>query len=427
MLNDANSARSLIRLRHMLTLGWAVAWVVGLAALATVAIKLSAELRSRSLDSELEIYATTAYGLTWFDDQGVFHPEIFEREPKLAEAPFDIWILEPDSSPVVHLEPSAPHFAIDSLARIAAHVVRTQAELFTEGQDTRGTTYRLHAVPTYQDDRDDSAIAAVIVIGNPQPGRAAHRAFVRHLSLIALGLGALGIAVGDRLARFSLRPVLAALAQREQFLAAAAHELRTPLAALQGVCDSAIAGDEPSAPALERMSSLIARTGHTVDDLLLFARLDDGSAELDRQPVRLDLLVEAELPEDTAISLVAEASVAEVDPRLARVAIRNLIDNAATHGGALDGDLRVQVGKTEVTVEDLGPGFPSQILAHRDHAFGFAPAITGDRGKSGHQGVGLGLAITRLIAELHGGELVLENRVEGGARAILRFGSTEIR
>jgi hypothetical protein len=67
------------------------------------------------------------------------------------------------------------------------------------------------------------------------------------------------------------------------------------------------------------METLLRSASHTLEDLLLFARLDAG-ATLERQPVRLDLLVETLLPDDDSVRFVATASVVNLDPRLASVA-----------------------------------------------------------------------------------------------------------
>lgn len=409
MLDDPATSRRLLRLTLPLALAWTSAFVLGLSLLAVQALRLEGERHRSDLDADLAIHATATYGLTWFDEHGAFHGELFDRE-ELRESLHDIWLIEPGTPPRIHLEPETPRFDVPDLGELARDVVADPRDVFRDGRDRRGRHYRLTAIPTFPDHDDTRAVAMIAVVGDPEPGRLAHRRFSTRIVLITGLLAAAGLLVGMGLARFSLRPALESLRQRESFVAAAAHELRNPLAALRGVCDGALAGDEEARAALRRMAPLLDGASQTVDDLLLFTRLDAGTVEIERSKVRLDLLVEATLPEDSPIALVVEPTVVEIDAGLASVAVRNLIENACRHGGPEPSDIRVRVTDAEVVVDDDGPGFPEAILERDVHEVSVVPS----RG-----GSGLGLAITSLVAGLHGGSLRLENRPEGGARATL--------
>ncbi|MBB1077197.1 ATP-binding protein, partial [Rhodoferax sp. 4810] len=98
-----------------------------------------------------------------------------------------------------------------------------------------------------------------------------------------------------------------------------------------------------------------------------------------------------------------------------RRALQNLIDNAFKHGQAA----RIQVDDSatllKITVEDNGPGIPAQELARVTEPY---YRLDSARSQSG-DGVGLGLSIVRDIALMHGGELLLANRAEGGLAATL--------
>jgi signal transduction histidine kinase len=180
---------------------------------------------------------------------------------------------------------------VPELAALAAEVVTGDVNFYRDGRDAAGQAYRLRGIPTYPE-RGELPCAAIIVVGDPQPGIDAHAAFVRGLWSATLLLGAVGIWIGASLARWSLRPVVDSFKQRERLLAAAAHELRTPVAALRGICDSGLAGDERPEAALARIGPRVDRTAGVVDRLLMLARLDAGTLRLEREPVRLDLLVE---------------------------------------------------------------------------------------------------------------------------------------
>jgi signal transduction histidine kinase len=409
---DPNQRARLLRLGIPLLLAWAVAWLLGIAILAKVAIDLRAELRETDLDTELALYATSVYGLTWFDQQGQFHDEILRLEHDLLDAPYDIWVVEPGNPPTRHFSPAHPRFNLTDFTQLQTTVMGQGQDVYLDGQDTDGKPYRLHAIPTFMDQGDTSTPKAMIItVADPTPGQVAYQAFVQRIVGASALLGILGLLVGVGLTAWSLRPVLAALRQRERFLAATAHELRTPVAALRSICESAQRGDEAPQLALTRMDGLLRSATHTLEDLLLFARLDAG-ASLERQPVRLDLLVETLLPDDDSVTLDAAATVVNLDPRLATVAVRNLLENARKYGAAAQSHIHVTVAGAQVTVEDQGEGFSAELLARRETDFALSPT---------QGGTGLGLAIVNMVARLHGGALRLENRVEGGARVTVSF------
>ena len=407
---DPGGLDALRRLRRRLSAVWTCAWLAGVAIFAIVVWTLSADLRQLDLDSELALRATATYGLTWFDEDG-FHDEDFLKEPDLVDATFDIWVIEPGGSPEIHLGPEAPRFELAELMDIAQTVVATDSERLLDGQDRSGAPFRAHAIPTYDWQDPNRARAAVIVVGDPVPGLRAQRWFLGGLLLVAALLGIVGIGLGIALARWTLRPVADSIEQREHFLSAAAHELRTPVAALRGVCESALAGDEPADEALGRMASIIDRSERLVENLLVLARLDGGARGHAKERVRVDLLVDAALPEDAPVKLVTTEAVLLCDPQLLSVAVRNLIENASTHGGGIE-SVVVAVASDRIVVEDDGPGFPNEVLEVATRPFSIAPST---------RGFGLGLAIVRRIAELHGGSLLLENRTPRGARVTMTF------
>lgn len=401
------------RLGLPLLLAWSLAWLLGMAILAKIAIDLRAERRDADLNTQLALYATTVYGLTWFDAQGSFHDELLKLEPDVYPAPYDIWVVEPATTPIKHLAPSKPRFALSDFSFLLAAVMSEKRKIYHNGIDAQGAAYRLYAIPTYSDQTTETTPKAmVIVVADPLPGEAAYQGFVRRIVLAALVLGIMGLLVGLGLTYWSLRPAWASLRQRERFLSATAHELRTPVAALRSICESGQRGDEAPALALTRMSGLLHTASHTLEDLLLFARLDAG-ATLERQAVRLDLLVETLLPEDDSVLLEANTSVVHLDPRLASVVIRNLLENARKHGSQAGKPIiRVQVTGSQVRVEDQGTGFPAALLARKQTDFVISPSQGGS---------GLGLAIVNMIVSLHGGTLRLENKPDGGARVTVNF------
>lgn len=386
---------------------------MGLALLTGVALRTNAESLRRDLDADLELFGMAIYGLSWIDDEGRFHGELVAREPFLRDGPHDVWVIEPGPKPVVHLAPPEPAFAIESLSDLAAGVVAApDAPLFRSGQDAAGRDYRLHATPSFDD--QDVPRLAIFVVGDPEPGVASQRGFAFRMGAAALCLAVLGIGVGAVLARRSLRPLAEAYAARERFLGGAAHELRRPVASLRAICDSARAGDEPADVALRRLAPIVGDTTDIVEGLLLYARLDSEHPRVERTDLRLDLLVEASLPEGDAVDLHGEECTVEADATLLQVAVSNLVGNAFRHGTPANGEARVEVrvGLRGVAVLDAGSGFAPELLEHASEPFVSARSSPG---------VGLGLALVRLVAELHGGRLVLKNRPEGGALAAIEL------
>lgn len=402
------------RLHLRLTAIWTAAWLLCVIVLCAVAIATHARLAQLDLASSARLRATAVYGLTWFDADGRFHDALLRKEPGVLDAGSDIWVIGEGPPPRVLLRPERPRFDLAEPFALAGAVIRGGGDLSREGRDRQGRAYLLQAKLTYDD--HDRPIATILVLADPSARDATHAAFVRWTLLIAAGLGAFGILVGHGLSRRSLRPAIDSFAQQERFIAAAAHELRTPVARLQALCESAHDGGEPPARVLAKVERVATQTAGLVDQLLLLARLDAAASPLNKEPVRLDLLVEAILPEDARIVFHADESVVDADLRLVQTAVRNLIDNALLHGatdsadGHAEAPLEVSVRGRSVIVEDRGRGFPADRLQRLREPFVTGPASRGS---------GLGLAIVQHIAQLHGGELRLENRAGGGARAEL--------
>ena len=214
------------------------------------------------------------------------------------------------------------------------------------------------------------------------------------------------------------------------FTADAAHELRSPLAALRLQAQSLqrAPDDATRAIASERLLAGIDRATRLVEQLLALAR-QQGAGEgaelvsLDLTALARNALADAE-PEAArhAIALTLDAPTAHVvlraDEAALAVLLRNLLGNALRHtppGGQVRVGVREEASVIDLTVEDSGPGIAPDERARVLDRFYRVP------GTPGH-GSGLGLAIVRAIAERHGAALTLDaSPTLGGLRVMLRW------
>lgn len=224
-----------------------------------------------------------------------------------------------------------------------------------------------------------------------------------------------------------------AIDNERRFTADAAHELRTPLAALKVQAQVAMASNDSESRqhALGQVVASVDRTTRLVEQLLRLARLDP--IQQLPNPSRVDLAELAQSLIDDARpfadakgqTLAFHPPTASVgvhgDPDLLRVALRNLIDNALRYtpeGGKISVGIAQEHGEAYVEVNDTGPGVPEADLPRLVERFYRSS-------EAGSEGSGLGLAIVRRIAEIHGARLEVANIAGGGFSARLRWCATK--
>jgi len=208
-------------------------------------------------------------------------------------------------------------------------------------------------------------------------------------------------------------------AVQRQFTSDAAHELRTPLMALQGELELVHRRPESvDIQTLERLEDLSRRLGDRIDDLVLLSTLDEARP-LGRTPVALLGLVREEALGIASSATVQgdEVSVA-VDRALAARAVRNLLSNAMRHAADRVAVTVVDDGDCVwVHVDDDGPG-----IAPEDRTMMFARFARLDESRSADRGgAGLGLAIVASVAEAHRGAAAASDGPLGGARLSIWF------
>lgn len=214
------------------------------------------------------------------------------------------------------------------------------------------------------------------------------------------------------------------------FTADAAHELRSPLAALRLQVQSLQRAPDAATRQLasERLLAGIDRATRVVEQLLALARQEGSAAAAALGPVDLAALARAGVAEaqpeaqHAGIDLSVDAPETHLVPGqrdAMAVLLRNLLENALRHTPA-GGQVRVAVraaasGSTELLVEDSGPGIAAEERQRVLDRFYRVP------GAPGH-GSGLGLAIVHTVARQHGATLELRDAHSGsGLRVVLTF------
>lgn len=238
--------------------------------------------------------------------------------------------------------------------------------------------------------------------------------------------------LNDLLARLQ-----AAFVAQRDFVADAAHELRTPLAALQlqaQLVERAV-DDAARQAALDDLKQGLVRAGHTVHQLLTLARQEPGAISTALVPVTLATLAResvidfSRLAEAKGIDLgLAEADAPAVvagDADALRVLLANLLGNALRYtpeGGRVDVICRVDHASVVLEVADNGPGIPE---SERERVFARFYRRPGSAASGADfdndPGSGLGLAIVRVIAERHGARISLGDAALGGLAAQVVF------
>jgi signal transduction histidine kinase len=225
---------------------------------------------------------------------------------------------------------------------------------------------------------------------------------------------ALGVALNDLLGRQAQ-----ALARERRFTADAAHELRTPLAALRVQAQVAARATTPEETrrALEKLLASIDRTTHLMGQLLALARLEPGASPAAGQVTPADVVVDLVVDDlgpgahdkRVEISLSGCQEPLPGSAEMLYLLIRNLLENSIRNvsvGGHVALDVSAADGYAVLTIRDDGPGIPT---AERARAFERFYRIPG----SATGGSGLGLSIVGRVVELLRGEIELSEPASG--------------
>jgi len=210
---------------------------------------------------------------------------------------------------------------------------------------------------------------------------------------------------------------------RKNMVADIAHELRTPLSNIKGyleaVSDGVIKPDTDTIGKLDEEATLLARL---VEDLQELSLAEAGTLKLVCNPENIAGLVNQTVAIVQAKALAKGLSLSaklpdklplvNIDAHRISQVLRNLLENAITHsaaGGTITVDVRAQDNRTiEVSVTDTGQGIPPEelpLIFERFYRSGGVRKV---------EGVGLGLYITKMLVEAHGGRVCVDSEVGKG-------------
>jgi signal transduction histidine kinase/CheY-like chemotaxis protein len=361
------------------------------------------------------------------------------REARLAAR----WGDAPEHAPVLDLQAAAAsRAAVDS----AALVPSTLARVSGTGADEVLADLRGLSVSSHPETGGQSALVLPMAappgsrpVGLLVAGISPHlaldddyRAFLRTVAA-RVGHAAASARAYDR-ERRARQDATRASRLKDEFVATVAHELRGPLQAIKSalyVARERSPAHEGLAAALRSIDNAVAQQVRLVNDLMDMSRLERGRLEVRCRPVDLRAAAESAL---AAIMPAARAQGLEVelaegrpapvlaDPDRLQQMIWNLLSNAVKFSDRR-GRVRVVVERVDremrLSVTDSGCGIRPEFLPHLFERFSQERSL--HRGQRG-EGLGLGLAIVRQLAELQGGAVEAQSRGPGqGSTFTLRF------
>ncbi len=249
------------------------------------------------------------------------------------------------------------------------------------------------------------------------------------LTLTWLALIIAGIAVG-----VTLRASIQFGERRSRFASAVTHELRTPLTTFrmytEMLADGMVPEEETKRTYLTTLKDESARLSTLVENVLTYARLEEGRASLRRQPIGVEDLIDQHLPqlarraEEAGMEIQISGNddstraVVETDIDAVGQILLNLVDNACKYAASAENSTieiittqSIQHQKTYIQVDvcDHGPGIDPEFSSVLFKAFHRVPQPTGDS----IPGVGLGLALSRSLARDMGGDLTYIPSAQG--------------
>jgi heavy metal sensor kinase len=219
------------------------------------------------------------------------------------------------------------------------------------------------------------------------------------------------------------------MTQQRRFMADASHELRTPITTTRTAANVALQqrhrDEDEYRHSLAVIEQQAARLSRIVDDMFTLARADAGNYPIHSAPMYLDEIIDevvsgARIVASTKAVRIESSGVTSAafvgDEELIRRMLMNLIDNAVRHspaGGVVTVSLDTHESGYSIVVADQGPGVAAE---HQALIFDRFYRVDASRARGARDGgAGLGLALARWVAHLHGGTVTLTNSSSTGS------------
>ncbi len=212
--------------------------------------------------------------------------------------------------------------------------------------------------------------------------------------------------------------------RQRRFMADASHELRTPLAIIRGESEVALSSDSRTSNSYQESLRIVNDEGkrltNIVEDLFTLARADSGEIKAVHREIYVDEIVSdcvrsvRTLAEQRKISLKYDGEEMKVqgDEALLRRLFLNLLDNAVKYNYN-NGSIRVSASGYVITVANTGPEIPTDQRSMIFERFYRVDKTRSRQMDTTTSGAGLGLSISKLIAEMHGAKLEFNRSKEG--------------
>ncbi len=250
---------------------------------------------------------------------------------------------------------------------------------------------------------------------------------IQYIAIYAAGFSLLFL-IAWALARLAVKPVEAAHQKQTEFIAAASHELKSPLAVMRAAADFAKEDAGSAFAALDKVTAETARMSALVDDLLLLAGSENTRWRMQKAPVNIEntllIVYENYMPlakskGQTLRLLLPEAELAEImadEYRMIQL-VSALVSNAIVYSPK-DSGVEIIADATKkqlvIRVADHGPG-----IADGEKERVFEAFYRSDKSRSGKSHFGLGLSVAKQLAELHNGTIKVLDTPGGGATFVV--------
>jgi signal transduction histidine kinase len=414
--------RPLARLRRQLTLWYAGLFSLVLGLLGGGLFVTISHQMSRRLDASLEAATAAlmrAARIREAERAGA-RGAVVDAVDELHIPGRTLYLLDATGRPIK--PPLAPDWIRDAAGQAVA-----QERLYRD-LDVDGRELRIHAT---RFTGSTGTVYMAVAVADRFELEDQYRSLIEAFAAAALVGMLLAAGGGYVLIRKSTAPVERSMDQMRRFMADAAHELRTPITLLRTRAEVAAGqGREPTrdAATLQAIEREATRLGEIAGDLLTLARADAGEWPVAREALYLDDAAAGAIEAARTLAehkpVVVEVGTFEeakilADPALVRQLLLIVLDNAikfTPSGGRVRLDVSAQDGRAAVVVSDTGIGIPAEQLPHVFERF-----YRGDPARREAEGAGLGLAIARWIADVHGARIDVGSQPGVGTRVSLSF------